>query len=141
MSEKSKLSIIFLQSKQFRDEIYLNLMANTSLCLMKLKNYKDASKYLEIMISLGSNKLKFFLRLAVCYENLNEFEKALDVLETKAKNAISIEKDESLLRKAKHLIVTLKSKLKKEESRQEDLFRKCFNLKNEKTSKCKNFEF
>ena len=112
-------------------------MANTSLCLMKLKNYKDASKYLEIMISLGSNKLKFFLRLAVCYDNLNESQKALDVLEMKAKNAISIEKDESLLRKAKHLVTSLKSKLKKEENLKENLFRKCFKLKNENQTKCK----
>ena len=113
-------------------------MGNTSLCLMKLKNYKDASRYLEIMISLGTNKLKFFLRLAVCYESLNEFQKALDVLEVKAKKAISSEKDEGLLRKAKHMISKLKSKLKKEETRQEDLFRKCFTLKNENQSKCKN---
>ena len=129
--ESSKLSTIFNQSKQFREEIYLNLMGNTSLCLMKLKNYKDASRYLEIMISLGTNKLKFYLRLAVCFENLGEFQKALEVLEVKAKKSRSIEKDEVLIRKANYMVNTLKNKMKVEEDKQEDLFRKCFNLKND----------
>ena len=104
-------------------------MGNTSLCLMKLKNYKDASRYLEIMITLGSSKLKFFLRLAVCYENLGEFQKAIDLLEIKALKARNSEKDEVLSRKAQKMVINLKSKLKKEENLQDDLFRKCFNLK------------
>lgn len=117
-------------------------MGNTSLCLLKLKNYKDAARYLDIMISLGSNKLKFFLRLAVCYENMGEFEKALEVLEVKAKKARNIEQDEGLIRKANYMISTLKTKKKVEESKQDDLFRKCFNLKNDSEKiKCKIFYF
>ena len=117
-------------------------MGNTSLCLLKLKNYKDAAKYLDIMISLGSNKLKFFLRLAVCYENMGEFEKALEVLEIKAKKARNIEQDEGLRRKANYMITTLKSKQKNEENKQDVLFRKCFNLKNDSEKiKCKYIFF
>lgn len=132
--EQSKLSSLFLQSKQFREEIYLNLMGNTSLCLMKLDKHRDASRYLERMIALGSNKLKFYLRLAVCYENLDQVQKALDLLENKARRVRALEKDQSLLRKSKHLISSLKLKLRKEESHQDDLFRRCFDLKNNSTT-------
>lgn len=117
------------QSKAFREEVYLNLMGNTSLCLMKLDKHREASRFLEKMIALGSNKLKFFLRLAVCYETLGEFQRALNVLEKK-NNRISLpDSDEKLLRKARHLENSLRVKLRNEESRREELFRKCFNLK------------
>ena len=106
-------------------------MGNTSLCLMKLKNYRDASRYLEIMLSLGTSKLKFFLRLAVCYESLGEFQKALDVLEVKGQKARGAEKDEALQRKANYMVGTLKTKVRQEEQRQESLFKKCFDLKKE----------
>lgn len=132
--EQSKLTSLFMQSKQFREEIYLNLMGNTSLCLMKLDKHKEASRYLERMIELGSNKLKFYLRLAVCYESMDQIQKALDVLEKKGRRAHSLEQDEKLLRKSKHLVNSLKLKLRKEESRQEQLFRRCFDLKNNSSS-------
>ena len=110
-------------------------MGNTSLCLMKLLKFREAKDYLELMMTSGSQKLKFYLRLATCYQSLGQLEQAKLVLEKRASNALTKEKDQALIRKYSKILNSVKTEMRKEESKEDDLFRKCFNLKSARKMK------
>ena len=109
--------------------MYLTLLANSSMCLMKLQQYDKARMLLERMFRLGENRLKLYLRLAKCLEHEKNYAESYQVLDKRALRALQREKDVQLREtyvKMKNRIFRL---LKKEESKQDELFRKCYNLK------------
>lgn len=102
---------------------------------MKLSNFKRAQELLEILIQEGDKRLKFYLRLANCYEELGEIEKAILVLEKRALLALEKETQNELKKKYNQMLKNLKKKQKDEKSKQDDLFKKCFTLKSNENLK------
>ena len=99
-------------------------MGNTSLCLIKLERHKEAKNYLEIMLTHGNQKLKFYLRLAACYETLDHLDKAKNVLENRSIGSLNKETDEFFIRKHTQMLKSIKLKIKQEEAKQNELFMK-----------------
>ena len=120
---------IFKKSQRFREDMYLTLLANSSMCLMKLELYEKAKMVLERMFRMGESRLKLYLRLAKCMENQKNYAGSYQVLDKRALRAFQRERDPQL----QDMYVKMKNRiyklLKVEESKQEQLFRKCYNLK------------
>ena len=129
---------MYQDTSEFRKETHSKLVANLSLCLMKLQNYKKAKELIEILIKEGDQRLKFYLRLSNCYENLGDIEKAIYVLEKRAKVAYEKESQKELKNKFNLMLKNLKKKQKEEKNKQDDLFKKCFTLKNKEDIKNPN---
>lgn len=126
---KPETQQIFKKSQRFREDMYLTLLANSSMCLMKLEFYEKAKMVLERMFRMGESRLKLYLRLAKCLENEKNYAASYQVLDKRALRAFQRERDPQLRDtyvKMKNRIYKL---LKVEESKQEQLFRKCYNLK------------
>lgn len=102
---------------------------------MKLSNFKRAQELLEILIQEGDKRLKFYLRLANCYEELGEIEKAITVLDKRALLALEKETQSDLKKKYNQMLKNLKKKQRDEKSKQDDLFKKCFTLKSNENLK------
>ena len=65
---------------------------NLSMVLMKLNNYKDAIGYLVEAKRLQPDNLKALYRIAYCYYNIGEYDKARDIInEVLKKNENSVE--------------------------------------------------
>lgn len=121
--------MIFKKSQKFREEMYLTLLANSSMCLMKLQQYDKAKMLLERMFRLGENRLKLYLRLAKCLEHEKNYAESYQVLDKRALRALQREKDAQLKKTYTKMKARILRLLKKEESKQDELFRKCYNLK------------